>query len=142
MIVQVNEKNETLWAELCVSLWPTHTIEEMLQERRDGLFSHEFIYYIDDEAVGFMSLSIRSDYVEGTDSSPVGYLEGIYVKPNYRKQGIAKALVDYAKKWAKEQECTELASDCELDNETSILFHKQLGFQEQNRIVCFTMKCE
>lgn len=29
-------------------------------------------------------------------------------------------------------------SDCELDNEKSLRFHKKLGFQEANRIICFT----
>lgn len=41
----------------------------------------------------FIFLSIRSDYVEGSTSNPTGYVEGIYVKPEYRKLGIAKQLL-------------------------------------------------
>ena len=91
-------------------------------------------------AVAFMSLSLRHDYVEGTDSSPVGYLEGIYVKPDFRKSGIAAEMVEFAKEWVVSKGCTELASDCELDNEDSRLFHSKIGFEEANRIVCFVMK--
>jgi aminoglycoside 6'-N-acetyltransferase I len=77
--------------------------------------------------------------VEGTSSSPVGYLEAIYVKPEFRNQGIAKKLVDFAKNWSIERGCSELASDCELDNEISRKFHNKIGFEEANTIVCFTM---
>lgn len=41
--------------------------------------------------------------VEGTSTNPVGYLEGIFVKKAYRKNGIAKELLNACLKWAKEQ---------------------------------------
>ena len=69
----------------------------------------------------------------------MGYLEGIYVKPNFRGRGIAAEFVGFAKEWAISQSCSELASDCELDNENSRLFHSKIGFEEANRIICFTM---
>ena len=138
MIVPVSESNTREWAELNVALWPHHTIEEMIEEYLE-LKPNEFLYYCDNEAAAFVSLSLRHDYVEGTDSSPVGYLEGIYVKPGFRGKGIARELVEFAKKWSAERGCTELASDCELTNEDSRLFHTQIGFKEANRIICFTM---
>lgn len=42
--------------------------------------------------------------------------------------------------WAKEQGCVEFASDCELTNEESLRFHLNMGFEEANRIICFTKK--
>ena len=129
-----------LWADLCVALWPEAKCEEMLQERAKGTLPYEFLFFVNSEAVAFISLSLRYDYVEGTESSPVGYLEGIYVKPEYRNQGIARELIDYAKKWTLEQGCLELASDVELHNHDSELFHKKLGFEEANRVICFKMK--
>jgi len=138
-IIPVSKNNEQAWAALCVALWPDHSIDEVLQARAGGTLPNEFLYYIADEAVAFLSLSLRYDYVEGTDTSPVGYLEGIYVKPGFQRKGIAKALVAFAKQWAKDNGCSELASDCELDNEASRLFHNQIGFAEANRIICFTM---
>ena len=39
------------------------------------------------------------------------------------------------KKWAKEKNCTEFASDCELTNHDSFSFHKAMGFEESNRII-------
>ena len=66
--------------------------------------------------VGFAECQLRYDYVEGTDSSPVGYLEGIFVKEEFRHRGFAKEILAECEKWTKEKGCTEFASDCELDN--------------------------
>ena len=41
---------------------------------------------------------------------------------------------------AREQGCREFASDCELDNADSLRFHLASGFEEANRIICFTKK--
>ena len=78
--------------------------------------------------------------MEGTYSSPVGYLEGIFVREEFRHQGIAKQLLFACENWAKEQGCREFASDCELGNTESLRFHLGLGFEEANRIICFVKK--
>ena len=88
--------------------------------------------------MGFAQCQRRRDYVEGTDSSPVGYLEGIFVREEYRRKGVAKALLAACEAWAKDMGCTEFASDCELTNYESYRFHLALGFLEAGRIICFT----
>ena len=52
--------------------------------------------------MGFSVISIRTDYVEGADRSPTGYLEAIYVEPEYRKEGVGKRLVELGEEWCKE----------------------------------------
>lgn len=99
-----------------------------------------FLLIINGTIEGFAQCGLRHDYVEGTNSSPVGYLEGIFVKEEYRKQGFAKQLLNYCEKWTKEKGCSEFASDCELNNEISRQFHINLGFDEANRIICFKKK--
>jgi len=140
MIISVTKENENAWAELCVALWPDLTVDSVLRMNHEGMFKDEFLFFEDDEPVGFISLSLRNDYVEGTDSSPVGYIEGVYVKPGFRRRGIAEKLVEHAKEWSEKCGCTELASDCRLDNTTSQAFHTGVGFAETNRIVCYTMQ--
>lgn len=49
-------------------------------------------------------------------------------------------MLEACQKWAKQQGCTEFASDCELDNKESLQFHLQMGFEEANKIICFTKK--
>ena len=142
MIVRVDAHNEQVWAELCVRLWPEHTVQEMLAERQAGNLPHEFLYIKENRSIAFLSLSLRHDYVEGTHSSPVGYIEAIYVEPGYRGAGIARELVQYARQWSILQGCRELASDCILENEISRAFHNAVGFCEANTIVHFTMNLE
>ena len=139
MIVPVTNENEIKWAELCVDLWPHCTIDEMLAERNANKSEDEFLYSLNNEFIAFLNISLRHEYVEGTDSSPVGYVEGIYVKPEHQGKGIAKELIEFAKKWARENDCKELASDCLLENEDSRKFHNKVGFKEANTVVCFTM---
>ena len=140
MIVPLTNENENVWAEMCVALWPDLTIDEVLRMNHDGLFKYEFLYFEGTEPVAFLSLSLRSDYVEGSSSSPVGYIEGIYVKPEFRRKGIAEKLIDHAKEWSKKFDCSELASDCVLDNEANQAFHTGVGFTEANKIVCYIMQ--
>lgn len=72
--------------------------------------------------------------------SPVGYLEGIFIKDDFRHRGYATELLAKCEMWAKEQGCAEFASDCELDNKESLFFHLNSGFEEANRIICFTKR--
>lgn len=99
-----------------------------------------FLAEPDGVPAGFAQCGLRHDYVEGTDSSPVGYLEGIFVKEEFRRRGIAAALLGACQQWARERGCTEFASDCEEENEDSARFHRCVGFTEVNRIVCFVKK--
>ncbi len=99
-----------------------------------------FLAEQDGNAVGFAQCQLRHDYVEGTDSSPVGYLEGIYVDAPYRDRGIARSLLSACEDWARGMGCMEFASDCELQNTDSFRFHLAAGFTEANRIICFTKK--
>ena len=143
MIRKAEIKDLSILAELACQLWPDHTVEEMCAEFAEILAKPDaafFLAYAEETAVGFAQCQLRYDYVEGTDSSPVGYLEGIYVTESYRHHGIAKRLLHACEVWAKEQGCTEFASDCELDNMQSLQFHLNVGFEEANRIICFTKK--
>ena len=90
--------------------------------------------------VGFAQCQLRHDYVEGTETSPVGYLEGIYVKAAFRRRGVAGQLLRACEEWAKGMGCAEFASDCELHNTDSLSFHLHTGFEEANRIICLTKR--
>ena len=130
-------------ATLAGTLWPHHTAAEMADEYRVGMENPNvafFLAYEGDTAVGFAQCQLRHDYVEGTENSPVGYLEGIFVAEQYRNQGTARMLLTACENWARTKDCTEFASDCELTNTQSLCFHLNVGFTEANRIICFTKK--
>ena len=143
MIQQATLKDTRAFSELALLLWAENTIEELMSEIKELLASNRavvFIAYDEGMPIGFAQCQLRTDYVEGTNSNVVGYLEGVYVKPNYRKKGYAKLLIAQCERWSKNKGCTEFASDCELHNEESLAVHLKLGFQEANRIICFTKK--
>lgn len=130
-------------AELACQLWPEHAVEEMAEELSTIMAQVDAAFFLaldGEKAIGFAQCQLRRDYVEGTTVSPVGYLEGIYVADGYRKQGTARDLLAACESWAKTRGCSEFASDCELHNTQSLQFHLNVGFEEANRIICFTKK--
>ena len=130
-------------AELALELWPDHTLDELTEEMVGFLADEEcalFLLMAGSEPAGFAQCQLRHDYVEGTESSPVGYLEGVYVRSAFRKQNGARRLLAACEDWARQMGCSEFASDCELDNAQSLAFHLHAGFREANRIICFAKK--
>lgn len=130
-------------SQLAILLWPNHEFEGLKKELEKTLLHKGaafFLYFDHSIAVGFAQCQLRNDYVEGTESSPVGYLEGVFVIRNYRNQGIATQLLQQCELWSKENGCIEFASDCEISNSASYAFHIKYGFQEANRIICFNKK--
>jgi len=100
----------------------------------------QLVVYRDGQPLGFIEGSIRSDYVNGTETSPVGFVEGVYVKPESRRQGIARQLFEAVADWARARGCRELASDALIDNDISQRAHRSLGFRETERVVYFTRR--
>lgn len=128
-------------AQLAVSLWDHHSVSDLEAEfssilaRGNSCF---FLLFLQGQLAGFAQCQLRTDYMEGTHTSPVGYLEGIFVAQGFRGQGHARELLSHCEAWARSQGCREFASDCSLENQNSLHFHQALHFQEVARIICFT----
>ena len=140
MIKRADMEDAAVLAALAIQMWTDHDPGELAEEFRESIQNTDaacFLKYVGSRPVAFAQCQLRHDYVEGTDSSPVGYLEGIFVAEGYRRKGYAAELLAACEKWAKEKDCTEFASDCELENADSLHFHLAMGFAEANRIICF-----
>ena len=143
MIKTATIEHLTVVTNLAIDLWPNHSFDDLEKDMRKMLLNKSALtalYFCKDKPIAFAQCQLRNDYVEGTESSPVGYLEGIYVQKYFRHKGIAKELLQYCEKWAKENSCIEFASDCEIDNIESLKFHLKVGFTEANRIICFNKR--
>lgn len=130
-------------SKLATLLWKNYSAEDLFREFSKIMSKEEsqfFLKYENEVPIGFAQCQLRYDYVEGTETTPVGYLEGIFVKEGYRNKGYAKELLNECETWAKRKGCHEFASDCEIDNISSFGFHKAMNFTEVNRIICFTKK--
>ena len=95
-------------AALAQLLWPGHAQAELEQELAGYLQGPEgavFLAREDGADVGFAQCGLRRDYVEGTHTSPVGYLEGVFVQEEYRGRGVATALLRACEAWAGKRLC-------------------------------------
>ena len=127
------------WFRLRQLLWDETAQDDHQSEMMD-ILDHsdtQFVAVADDgngRLAGFIEASIRP-FVEDCNSDNVGYLEGWYVDVPYRRMGVGSRLVELAEKWARKKGCTEMASDAEIDNDSSIAAHVRLGYQETSRLV-------
>ena len=142
MIVSCLSPQQPGWLALREQMFPHHAASELLAEMAtfcaDRARFGQFLWQpTGGDALGFAEVSLRSDYVVGTRTSPVAFLEAIYVTPSSRHQGIARTLVAVAEDWARERGCPEFASDALIDNDASHAMHRALGFEETKRVVYF-----
>ena len=130
-------------AKLSCLLWPDHSTEEMEEEFSALIANNDAAVFLaegDGQAIGFAQCQLRHDYVEGCETSPVGFLEGVYVAAVYRRSGVARALLSACEEWARSVGCSEFASDCEIDNHDSLAWHLKNGFAEMGRTIWFAKK--
>lgn len=130
------------WLALREMLWPDSAREdhaaEMARVADDPFRFGQFVARDAAGArLGFAEISLRTDYVNGTESSPVAFIEGLFVLPHARRQGVAGALMAAIVAWARARGCSELASDALLDNTGSHAMHAALGFTETERVVFY-----
>lgn len=141
-IVRAGQEHAGGWSELRHRLWPEGSTAEHRVEIGEMLVEGErlvaFVALGDDGAViGFAEAALRFDYVNGCETSPVVFLEGIFVHEEHRRQGIAAALVSAAADWGRARGVSEMASDADIANLQSHAMHAALSFEETERVVYF-----
>lgn len=139
-IVRGDFSNLDAQAELARKLWPNADLDQLRSEFEHLLASERDVVFLAEASgrpIGLIHVCLRVDYVEGSSSSPVGYVEGLYVEEAFRRRGTARALVEAGERWAKSRGAVQFASDTELDNTESQAVHQKLGFREAKKIVAF-----
>lgn len=139
----VEEDIEAL-AALRAGLWPEMSEDGHRAEVREALGGAgraERIWVAEDgggAVCGFAEASIRREAVNGCRTSPVAFLEGIYVAGGARRMGVGRRLVEAVREWARGEGMEEIGSDAPIENRASQLFHAALGFRETERVVYFS----
>lgn len=135
----LREKDISEWFRLRKLLWDEVADDEHKTEMFD-IYEHtdtQLVLIAESAAgrlVGFLEASIRP-FVEDCHTDHVGYLEGWFVEPDFRRYGIGRRLVRSAESWARSKGCTEMASDSEIGNDLSLKAHLNLGYEETSRLV-------
>jgi len=120
------------WARLRSSLWPTERREELEAEMEEmlGDTAMKRVFVAEPASgglCGMVEVSLRRQ-VKGCTTSPVGYLEGWYVAPEWRRRGVGRRLVEAAEAWAQSRGCAEIASDTTHEHPHSPEIHRALGY--------------
>jgi len=69
-----------------------------------------FVAECNSNCIAFMELSVRLD-LPGHNGEKVGYVEGLYVVPEFRGGSLVKQLLRTAQRWAHLEGCCAFASD-------------------------------
>lgn len=122
-IRRVEPGDREAWLRTRRALWPDCPLEEHLSEMTDyaqevGALATFVAVREGGGLCGFVETSLRP-FAEGCESRPVVYVEGWYVDPDVRRQGIGGELVCAAEDWARSNDRRETASDCVIDNDAS-----------------------
>jgi aminoglycoside 6'-N-acetyltransferase I len=139
LIRPLKESDLPEWFRLRRLLWDESSEEEHKAEMID-IYEHtetQLVLVAENERgglIGFLEASIRP-FVEDCHTDHVGYLEGWFVEPEYRRGGVGRELVRSAERWARKKGCTEMASDAEIGNDLSLQAHLKLGYDETSRLV-------
>lgn len=136
-------------AALCFALWPESPVEEHGGEL-DTFFAGRapttmpLAWLVaearDSKLVGFVEVGLRSHADCCDTRQPVGFIEGWYVDPAFRRQGIGRRLIAAAEDWARSHGAKEMASDTQIDNAVSQRCHEALGYEAVSRAVNFRKK--
>jgi aminoglycoside 6'-N-acetyltransferase I len=137
--------DRTQWLGLRHALWPDNDLAQLGGEIDEYVPTNPKTTAIGafdgDRLVAFAEASIRP-WGDGCETEPVGWLEGIYVVPEYRGSGVARRLVAAVESWTRAKGLKELGSDALVENEISIARHAQWGFEETTRVVMFRKALE
>lgn len=141
-IIEADRDSIESWLKMRKQLWPLSNDGDHLKEMEEILHlenSFAWIVFQDGNAVAFAEVCIRP-FANGCENRPVPFLEGIWVDPSLRKQGVGKYLVDFISRWCSQKGYFELGSDSEITNVDSIMAHERWGFEETERVVYFRIK--
>ncbi|MGZ3503552.1 MAG: GNAT family N-acetyltransferase [Vulcanimicrobiaceae bacterium] len=119
MIRPVEVRDADAWAVMRGHLWPDADAASLARETR-----------------GFVEVALRQ-FSDGCDSMPIPHIEGWYVEPSARGNGVGRRLMSAAEIWASSLGFKEIASDTEIHNEASLRAHQACGFEEVDRLIKF-----
>lgn len=140
LVRRMRGEDSAAWAALRRKLWSDTALEAHLADIARMLGQERHRAYLalgpDGAPLGFAELSLR-DYANGCTAQPVPFLEGIWVEPGHRRQGIGRRLLEKMTQELKEQGFRELCSDAGIRNKASHRAHENWGFHETERVVYF-----
>ena len=117
MIRRAKAEDAEILAALAIQMWTEHDPEDLAEEFCELVMNDDavcFVKYEEDKPIGFAQCQLRHDYVEGTRSSPVGYLEGVLFQPDTEKKAMPQSCCRHARNGQKKKAVPNLPAIASL----------------------------
>lgn len=119
--------------EKCGNIWNMKRQEKLAKQFYGELISGNRITYVyneDDEFIGEISLVFDTNDLDYTMDGRRIYVSHLIVKPEKRRKGIGKRLVEYATDKAKEMGYSEMSIGVDLNNYSALKLYADSGFDK------------
>lgn len=141
MIRRAERPDHPIWATMLARLHPVQSVEEFEKELASlSTLAEPYIAFLaftdSGEPVGMVDARVRN-YAEGAPNLRAAYVEDLWVDPEHRRTGVARALLRSVEMWARNQGLDWLGSDTAPDNQVSRDWHRRMGFDEIEQVVLF-----
>lgn len=117
----------------CSNIWNMKRHSELAEKFYNELLTGNrttYIYTINNEFVGEISLVKEMNDSDYTIPNLRIYVSRLIVKYEYRRQGIGRKLVDFITEKAKSQGYTEMSIGVDLDNYPALKLYMEAGFDK------------
>jgi GNAT superfamily N-acetyltransferase len=94
-----------------------------------------FVAEAGDRAVGFLFCEIDSSGRASAEGGGVGSLHEMYIRPSWRRRGVARALVRVALEWLQELGVKRISVRIEAANPEALGFWRRQGFEDRARVL-------
>ena len=117
----------------CSNIWDMQRQSELADKFYNELLTGNrttYIYTIDNEFVGEISLVKELNDSDYTIPNQRIYVSRLIVKYEYRRQGIGRKLIDFITEKAKSQDYTEMSIGVDLDDYPALKLYMESGFDK------------
>lgn len=119
--------------EKCGNIWNMKQQEKLANQFYGELISGNRVTYVckqDNEFIGEISLVFDTNDSDYTIDKRRVYVSHLIVKPEKRRNGLGKRLVEYATDKAKEMGYSEMSIGVDLDNYPALKLYADSGFDK------------
>ena len=119
--------------EKCQNIWNQKKQAKLAQQFYEELVNGKritYVYTCDNEFIGEISLVFDMNDSDYTIEKQRIYVSRLLVKPDYRRQGIGRSLVNHVVETAKQMNYKEMSIGVDLDNYPALKLYIEAGFDQ------------
>lgn len=98
----------------------------------DASYGKLWLIFINNQTAGYAALTLGYSFEFGGKDA---FLDELYLRADYRHQGIGAAAVDFVAEQAKSMGVKAIHLEVEIQNESGISLYRRYGFQDHKRML-------